>query len=76
MIGHVYRVRTTPDYCGSNPNDKQHFAVQGSLVVIQNRWPSGNYHGLAPSAYDGQQQGYNFRPCDLSRLDYHEEINS
>jgi len=75
MIGHVYQVRTAPDFIGIEPHQKQHFAVQGSLVVIQDRYPSGNYMGLAPSAHDGQQSAYNFRPCDLKRIEFHEEVN-
>jgi len=70
-INQVYRVRTKPLM-----KHNRHNAKQGSLVVIDYKWEDGTYTGYAISDNREVQGYYAFRPCDLSRLEFHEEINN
>jgi len=68
ILNQVYRVRT-------NPQPETHMAKQGSLVVIESDWEKPNFFGLCVGVSTGEPILQRFRPCDLSRLPFHEEIN-
>lgn len=75
IVGHVYRVRTSP--LGAN----YHAAEKGSLVVITGKVThleeyAGCYHGQAKGFATNETLTFLFRPCDLSKLANHAEVNA
>ena len=76
IIGHVYRVRTDCIRKGA-----PHCAKKGSLVVIMGIWPpevskQQPFYGQGIGFSSGDPMIMSFRPCDLSRVEFHDEVNS
>lgn len=72
-VGRVYRVRTEP------MNDitfSFHAAKKGSLVVITKRHHDGCYTGQAVGYATGRILDFTFRPCDLQKVEYDDEVNN
>jgi len=68
VINQVFRVRT------EGILTRGHSAKKGSLVVIDYVLPNNKFIGFCVDR-NGTQWLHTFRPCDLSRLEFHEEVN-
>jgi len=70
IVNQVYRVRTEPQYKAGH-----HMADKGSLVVLNYKFTDGDYAGFAYCRQTKQTLYHRFRPCDLQRLEFHDEVN-
>ena len=84
MIGQVYRVRTHPltDSRYTKPSKDSdgwlhHCAKKGSLAVVLYKMIScDRYMCQVVMDVSGEVETRTMRPCDLQRVEFHEEVNN